>query len=217
MKIVIQPMLEEDIPQVMKIEEESFPTVWSANAYRRELRENRLAHYIVAVDESTEGAEPRGNGAAASPVRSPRDAEHQGLVSRLRRVLLRRWTGEAAAKSRACQRLIVGYAGIWIVLDEAHLTTIAVHPVYRGRGIGELLLISAIEMSVEMNAEVMTLEVRTSNIQAQTLYEKYGFQRVGLRRGYYVDTREDALIMTSENLNTPSYRQRFQQLKQANR
>jgi len=90
---------------------------------------------------------------------------------------------------------VVGYAGMWIILDEAHLTNIAVHPGFRRCGIGELLLDTLIKEAVNLGAARMTLEVRISNIPAQRLYEKKGFVRSGIRRGYYTDTQEDALIM----------------------
>lgn len=90
---------------------------------------------------------------------------------------------------------VVGYAGMWIILDEAHITNIAVHPDFRRCGIGELLLDTLIKEAVKLGAERMTLEVRISNIPAQRLYEKKGFVRSGIRKGYYTDNREDAIIM----------------------
>jgi [ribosomal protein S18]-alanine N-acetyltransferase len=90
---------------------------------------------------------------------------------------------------------IIGYCGVWIVVDEAHITNIAVLPEYRGRKLGESLLAKVIEMAKEMGAKSMTLEVRVSNIVAQNLYRKFGFENGGIRKGYYTDNQEDALVM----------------------
>ena len=97
-------------------------------------------------------------------------------------------------------RQIVGYAGLWLMVDEAHITTFAVHPDHRRQRTGERLLQRLFEIAVVMNAEWLTLEVRASNLAAQKLYEKYGFRRAGVRRRYYSDNNEDALIMWTERL-----------------
>ncbi|AYD40833.1 ribosomal-protein-alanine N-acetyltransferase [Clostridium fermenticellae] len=95
---------------------------------------------------------------------------------------------------------IIGYAGMWIILDEAHITNIAVHPNYRGIGAGNMLLKSLIELCKIESVNCMTLEVRKSNIIAQNLYYKYGFIEEGIRKGYYRDNKEDALIMWKRNI-----------------
>ncbi|SEN39743.1 ribosomal protein S18-alanine N-acetyltransferase [Lihuaxuella thermophila] len=90
---------------------------------------------------------------------------------------------------------VVGYCGCWLILDEAHITNIAIHPDYRGRGLGEATLTHVMEMAKAMGATKMTLEVRVSNTAAQSLYEKLGFVRSGIRPKYYTDNQEDAIIM----------------------
>ena len=90
---------------------------------------------------------------------------------------------------------VVGYAGMWLILDEAHITNVAVLPQFRGAGAGRLLMDSLIALAEENGAVGMTLEVRVSNAAARSLYEKTGFEVRGVRRGYYSDTKEDALIM----------------------
>ncbi|MGG1291829.1 ribosomal protein S18-alanine N-acetyltransferase [Bacillus smithii] len=90
---------------------------------------------------------------------------------------------------------VAGYCGSWIILDEAHVTNIAVLPQYRGRGFGEALLRKMMELARGLGAKTMTLEVRVSNMPAQSLYKKLGFQKGGIRKGYYTDNQEDALIM----------------------
>jgi [ribosomal protein S18]-alanine N-acetyltransferase len=90
---------------------------------------------------------------------------------------------------------VVGYCGLWIILDEAHITNIAIHPDYRGFGLGEALLRYVMEMASLLGAMKMTLEVRVSNRIAQSLYKKLGFEPSGIRPKYYTDNQEDALIM----------------------
>src|SRR4029450_565807 len=102
-------------------------------------------------------------------------------------------------------RSIVGYAGIWVMTDEAHVTTIASHPELRGRGVGELLLLALIRSSMEIGARWMTLEVRASNMVAQNLYRKYTFKEMGVRRRYYSDNGEDALVMWTDALDSETF------------
>lgn len=90
---------------------------------------------------------------------------------------------------------VIAYGGIWVILEEAHITNIAVHPDYRNQGIGEVLLDSLLEKAYERGAKEITLEVRVSNLHAQWLYKKVGFVEEGIRKNYYEDNREDALIM----------------------
>lgn len=95
---------------------------------------------------------------------------------------------------------IVGYVGMWVILDEAHITNIAVDPAYRRKGIGQRMLESMFEKAKGFGATRMTLEVRVSNTGAQTLYKKLGFVDRGLRKGYYTDSNEDAIIMWKDDL-----------------
>ena len=103
--------------------------------------------------------------------------------------------GPASPRAR-----VVGYVGLWLLVDEAHISTIAVHPTERGRGIGEALLLAVLDLAARIGAEMATLEVRASNAAAQTLYRKHGFGVVGRRLGYYKDNQEDAVLMTYPEL-----------------
>ena len=94
----------------------------------------------------------------------------------------------------------VGYAGMWLVLDEGHITNVAIHPDYRGRKLGEKLMRALIQLAADTSLSWMTLEVRRSNVVAQSLYRKLGFIDVGYRKRYYADNKEDALIMALETL-----------------
>jgi [ribosomal protein S18]-alanine N-acetyltransferase len=110
---------------------------------------------------------------------------------------------------------VVGYGGMWLMVDEAHITTFAVHPAWRRQHIGERLLLAFLDLAVDRGAHEATLEVRLSNLAARRLYEKYGFRPVGLRPRYYSDDNEDALIMTTEPLGDPRMLERVARLRTA--
>lgn len=99
---------------------------------------------------------------------------------------------------------ILGYAGMWLLGEDAHITTIAVHPAWRRRHIGEWLLIHMADVARSHGVSALTLEVRLRNTAAQSLYAKLGFVAVGLRRGYYHDTGEDARLLTLYGLDHPA-------------
>jgi ribosomal-protein-alanine N-acetyltransferase len=198
-------MRKEDLPQVTEIDQEAFPTLWPPANYQRELN-NRLAYYIVACDEEerVEPPEPKATPQKGSP----------GLVAKLRQLFNHdRFFGNEPPPSRG--QYIFGFAGFWIMAGEAHITNIAVREQHRRQGIGELLLISLTDLAIELGARLITLEVRTSNITAQSLYSKYGFTQVGLRRGYYTDNREDGVLMSLEDIASAPVQANLQQLKQA--
>ena len=187
-----------DIPQVSQIEREAFPPPWPATNFRRELTSNSLVHYVVAYEEILEQMESATEVEAVNKPDPPR-SRLDALISGLRRLFGR--SERPAVPSQS----ILGFAGLWFMVDEAHVANIAVCGAYRNQGIGECLLISAIEISIERKARFITLEVRASNKIAQTLYEKYGLIEVGTRRGYYMDNKEDAVIMTAEGITSASY------------
>lgn len=90
---------------------------------------------------------------------------------------------------------IVGFVGVWTIIDEGHITNMAVHPEFRKKGVGSALLTSLIESSKDWGCNSLTLEVRSSNKAAKDLYKKFGFLEEGIRKNYYRDNEEDALIM----------------------
>jgi len=176
---LVDAMQPSDIPTVSAIERAVFTAPWSESAFRSELAHHDTASYLVLryCPWLTLSPEKR---------RSP---------------LVRRW------QSPSLDASLLGYGGFWRVVDEGHICTLAVRPAWRGRGLGELLLISLIEKAVQEGAEVMTLEVRVGNAVAQQLYAKYGFERVGRRKDYYAEEHEDAWIMTTGPLRSPAYQQ----------
>ena len=110
---------------------------------------------------------------------------------------------------------VVGFGGLWVMVDEAHITTFAVDPRWRRRGIGEWMLLALLDRAVDRHAREATLEVRLSNMPARRLYEKYGFRPVGIRPRYYSDNGEDALIMTTDALASATMRDRLAGLRAA--
>ena len=110
---------------------------------------------------------------------------------------------------------VIGFAGLWVMVDEGHITTFAVDPRWRRRGVGQRLLLALLELAGARRAREATLEVRLSNMPARRLYEKYGFRPVGIRPRYYSDNGEDALIMTTDALASPAMRDRIARLQAA--
>jgi ribosomal-protein-alanine N-acetyltransferase len=103
----------------------------------------------------------------------------------------------------------IAYGGLWLMVDEAHITTFAVLPLWRRHGVGGRLLLQLMRQAADMGARVMTLEVRLSNMPARALYQRFGFRPVGVRPRYYSDNGEDALIMTTAPLASPEMDQRL--------
>jgi ribosomal-protein-alanine N-acetyltransferase len=202
---VVQPMQIEDVDEVSRVERECFTTPWPVNAYRRELRENRLSRYVVVrwVEEAVRaGGAPHAAQQGSEP---PLAGVRRAVTSLLRPLGL----GEPAGAQPTEPGAILGFAGMWLMFDEAHITTIGVRRALRGRGLGELMLVHLIEQAQEMGAKRLTLEVRVSNHVAQSLYRKYSFREEGVRKRYYSDDGEDALIMWSDRLDDPGFRRTF--------
>jgi len=108
----------------------------------------------------------------------------------------------------------IGYSGMWLMVDEAHVTTFAVLPGWRRRGAGATLMLALMHLAVELNARMVTLEVRLSNHPARALYAGFGFRPVGIRPRYYSDNNEDALIMTTAPLGSAEMKERLADLEQ---
>lgn len=192
-------MQKDDITQVAKLDREAFPTEWPPTNFSREL-ENRMAYYIVA-SEGPVTSRPPGNPTTEKQI--------TGLREKLLNLLKRR-----KLEPLDTEETILGYAGMWIMADEAHIMSIASGEKYRRQGVGEALLIAVIEMAQQHKARIVTLEVRISNITAQNLYLKYGFQKTGLRKAYYLDNREDAFIMSTDYIGSSAFKESFRKLKE---
>ncbi len=199
---------------VMAVERESFTMPWPGNAYRRELKENRLARYVVARRTFSLPEPSSGPSGEAEMAHAEHPGGLKGLLDRLVDALGGPGAGEAGQELDERALRVVGYAGLWLMVDEAHVTSIAVSPAYRGFGVGELLFLALVDISREIGAQYMTLEVRVSNTLAQNLYRKYGFKESGVRRRYYSDNNEDALIMWSDPLESPGFLRMIEEHRQ---
>lgn len=188
--VYAEAMKVEDLPQVLEIERMSFPAPWSSRAYEYELRYNTMAHYFVA--RLNEKALASANG---------------GMMGWLKRLFNPPATDAVPT--------MVGYIGYWLMAGEAHISTIAVMPAQRGHSYGEFLLAHVLQDAAQHGSHVATLEVRVSNVSAQQLYLKYGFEQVGMRKAYYSDNNEDAFIMTTPPLNSAQYQEKLRRLRAA--
>lgn len=187
----------QDIPEVVDIERDSFSMAWPANSYKRELEQNRMARYVVLRYEPAPGEPPY--------TRRARDTRPFPLS--LLPNLFDRGDGPQEPP-------VVGYGGLWLMVDEAHVTSVAVRPEFRGKGLGQLLMLALFDVALQRSARWLTLEVRIGNTAALRLYKKLGFREAGIRPRYYTDNNEDAVIMWSEELKTPEFRQRLAELRQ---
>jgi len=182
----IRPMEPGDVPTVVAIDQISFPTPWQASSYLYELRHPTRSSYHTLLKPATNEPAP----------------SKQGWLHWLRGLM-----------NPSKESQVIGYVGFRFQPTEAHVSTIAVHPDWRGKGLGELLLLTAMEKALERGVSVVSLEVRPSNQVAQYLYHKYGFRFTGVHRGYYRDG-EDAWLMEVE-INRDIYRARLVELRRA--
>ena len=217
MEVALRRMRAEDIPQVIEIEREAFSPGWVGTQFRRELN-SRYCRFLVAyftdnaptdnAPASDAALPPAGGDVAGAPAEAaPADASMWGRMVR----------GVKSALGIAGETrpdVLAGYVGIWLQGDQAHITEIAVRDALRGRGIGELLLIGTVRVAFEQGMDEVTLEARVSNFIAQRLYDKYGFNEVGIRKNYYADNREDAVIMTTDPIYAGAYREKFARLQE---
>ena len=200
--VYLRRLQKEDIPEVLEIEREAFSPTWVSSPFKRDIN-NKRACYLVACIEDADAFQP----AAAEPEETTRS-----FLSRLAGHL--GFGGHQPVEEVREDCAIAGYVSVWYQGDEAHIVEIAVRESLRGNGIGELLLIGSLRAAVEYGSHVMTLEARVSNFIAQRLYEKYSFKSVGIRKGYYSDNREDAVIMTTTPIDSAEYEREFSGLQQ---
>ncbi|MEO8612421.1 MAG: ribosomal protein S18-alanine N-acetyltransferase [Chloroflexota bacterium] len=178
MKLTLRYMNVQDIPQVIAIDRLSFDLPWSERSYAYEINEANYSHMVV-LEKDYETERPHG---------------------------WRRWMPRLNGRHNT--RGIVGYGGLWNIMAEAHISTIAVHPDYRGRGWGEILLAGMVQRSITLQAGFVVLEVRVSNTSAQHLYRKYEFQTITVKPKYYRNNNEDAYDMRLD-LSRPNIKVRF--------
>ncbi|MGI8589034.1 MAG: ribosomal protein S18-alanine N-acetyltransferase [Chloroflexia bacterium] len=201
MPYVIEPMQIGDVPEVAEVEKECFSTPWPESAYRRELRNPASNRYVVCrwVHQSARRQSAGGWPPPGSPLRER----------------LGRWLPALFPPSPdlVSPYPVAGFAGLWLMVDEAHVTTIGVAPPHRGRHVGEMLFLTMIDAALDMRATWLTLEVRVSNTVAQNLYKKYGLTVASTRRHYYSDDGEDAYLMWSKPLHSVAFREKLEGLR----
>lgn len=187
MPFTVRPMEVRDIPAVAAIDRLSFPNPWSVSSYAQELGNKRRSFYYVVLKPAEEDAPSGGE--------------------------WRHWLRGLVGQPNESR--VIGYVGFRLQNQdtEAHISTLAVHPNWRRKGLGELLLMLALEQALSLRVDVVSLEVRASNQVAQRLYRKYGFHFKGVMKAYYLDG-EDAWMMAVE-VGQEAYRRRLLALHQA--
>ena len=181
--IEVDLMRHEDIASVRYVERRCFDTPWPRNAFSAELRRSDSACYLVLR--------------LGEPVIDP----GQPLAPDRIGGIFKRLTGRGDWN----EQNVVGFVGAWFLVDEVHITTIAVDPDYQSLGLGRLLLLLVADLSRQRQMKRLTLEVRESNRRAREIYRRMGFFEKAVRKRYYSDNREDAVVMWSEDINSPLF------------
>jgi ribosomal-protein-alanine N-acetyltransferase len=185
--VVIEPMRLEDLDEVAALDAAVSNPVWSREMFESELTSNQFAGFLVARvlhvgalhDEAVQG----------KPVRQTLNPQE-----------LRFEIGNTPAPSATGTRVVCGYIGFWIVFEELHVLNVAVHPDWRRRGVATRLVHTVFEMAIAKGVIRALLEVRASNLPAQQLYARFGFQAIARRSGYYTQPSEEALIMARDGV-----------------
>ena len=191
----------DDLTELSIIEREAFTESWPPTPFRRDLASKNVEILVVSIDTNP----------SLMPEKSEANEisyENVGYIHRFFKQLNNLWSDTASHDTKN----IVGYIATRFMYDEAHITSIAVRKSFRGMGLGELLLMSAVSDAMTKSYKTTTLEVRVSNRTAQSLYKKYGFNEVGIRKRYYSDNNEDAYIMTTDVLYSDLYTEHFRKL-----
>lgn len=171
-------MTAEMLPAVVELDRTCFGGLWSADAYQREI-DSPNSDVLVLMQ--------------ARPPESQEDSEAASIA--------------ASCPPISSPPPLLAIGCDWAILEEAHITIIAVDPHYQRQGLGQAMLYALMEAAHQRQLERATLEVRVSNTAAIALYEKFGFQKAGHRRGYYPDTKEDALVLWRSGLHRPEFQQ----------
>ncbi len=186
LRLLLREMTREDIPAVRGIEVVAYQDAWPQTTFEEELR-NAFATYFVVVDRSRVGA----------------PQEHTGPS----------WWQRLLGRGAAPADEIVGFCGAWFHVDQLHIVTIAVAPGFQGHGIAQRLLVECFDRAVLAELKTVALEVRPSNARARTIYERFGFQQVGVHSAYYANNGEDALVMLTPDLDTDEQRGRLEAIR----
>ena len=204
----VRPADASDAQVLASLEQEAFPGLEHPTGFRRELQRANATYFVA----KRPWARNERRDALLGRHTSGGKAHTNGLLSRFKQMAF--WLTTQRPPALGGQRdqdFIGGFAGMWFVLDEAHVVIIASRPSERRRGVGELLLIACLELALQQKSRVVTLEVRASNNAARSLYRKYGFQDAGVRKRYY-SGGEDAVIMSTPPIQSEHYERKFRAL-----
>ena len=201
--VTVAPMTPDDLGEIMPIERQCFTDPWTRRMYLSDLTTNAMATYLVV--RMAAGRWPLAN----SPFGWQMAATSHQLSATLAPALRSDALPQARrASADVSQSPILAYGGFWLMLDEAHIATIASHPDWRGCGLGQWLMLALLDAAMVRGAASSTLEVRAGNLPARRLYEKLGYEVTGVRKQYYRDG-EDGLIMTTPSLVEPAMQARL--------
>ena len=181
-------MVPDDIEQANAIEKDAFPALFPPTSFSKELKRDRATILVAVVNENVTGWQE-----LIPP--------HHDNISNLN-LYRNGYTGYGKG-----QKFVTGLLMFWEMAGEAHIISVGVRRNFRRRGIGELLMLNCFSKCVRSTYSAISLEVRSSNKAAQKLYLKHGFLVEGIRKAYYSDNREDALIMNARNILSPSHLQ----------
>lgn len=199
-RFTLRYMTVDDLPQVVEVDKRSFPIPWSVRTYEYEILRNANSKMLVLTAPNAVPPPPNGAAPAATGVREWLHRLAAGV--------------DATPSGPPPGEVVVGMGGFWCAVGEAHISTIAVHPDWRGRKLGEALLSAMLAHGIALGAVEAVLEVRVSNDVAINLYRKYGFEIVGRRPHYYHDNREDAWLMAVSQMDA-AYQARLARLRRA--
>ena len=227
---IIMPLTIGDLDEIMRLERQCFRDPWTRRMYTADLTENEMATYLAArwpaeawQQRTPAGDQPamanaQGAVAHAGPGASLPWLRHAGQGAKppcgtgdeTRQVP---GTSEVPGTWRAIfGTAIVAYGGFWLMVDEAHIATVATHPRWRGCGLGSWLMLALLDAAMARGATISTLEVRAGNIAAQRMYDKLGYELAGVRSHYYRDG-EDGWIMTTPPLKSPAMQERLRSVR----
>jgi len=198
----LQPLKAEQLPAVVKLDQLCFGGHWTLDGYRREL-ESSSSHFLTVC---------LGSASLDSPSQSnydleiPNNSQSAQLTSPQSNSLNSPTSGVGTHTALETPSKLIGLGCFWSILEEAHITLLAVNPEYQNKGLGKLLFYGLLYLAHQQGLERATLEVRVSNQTALSLYKKFGFEEVGKRRRYYQDTGEDALILWRNHLETAEFK-----------
>ncbi|NEQ64753.1 MAG: ribosomal protein S18-alanine N-acetyltransferase [Symploca sp. SIO2D2] len=197
----LKPLTTEQLTAAVELDQLCFGGLWTKSGYERELDSpNSQLLILEGRRQEAEGRRQEAEGSPNDKISPSEDGNSQSPIPN---------SQSPIPNLPVKYPPLLGLGCFWSILEEAHITILAVHPDWRGQGLGQLLLYALLKKAQELQLEWATLEVKPSNQAALSLYQKFGFVEAGRRRCYYQDTGEDALILWCSGLQTPEFTQRL--------